>query len=379
MRAGLVSYFDIGFSIGLTDDVLSSDHRNAPVNIGLVGIQNPLGQGVTVDLRDGAFIRLWRDETIAQVRREDMETGWKEEWTDLPRATFNQRLIDIIDQHPVTVCKLTLHSLGIVYFRFELGAAIPPRFAHGVLACFEFAAYRPAISMQLLKRGPAEAHRVNNNPKNKLIELTIRPDPGPQKDATGYEESNLFSAFTHLLRLIDPEDGQLRDEMLELLGMGQAPIIEFEYHGKIHYGWSTCLLTPRRHAPWTPEQELARIMECIRIAHISVGICEAFLKLFQDEINTQVEWYVSRQYAGRGPEQLNQLRTLALAVVNLTKFGRVTQSGEDQEYFQHFAQDSSLDQTQQLLADSVYVLYNVQDAEAQTEQLKRDTLLNTVL
>jgi len=129
MRAGLVSYFDIGFSIGLTDDVLSSDHRNAPVNIGLVGIQNPLGQGVTVDLRDGAFIRLWRDETIAQVRREDMETGWKEEWTDLPRATFNQRLIDIIDQHPVTVCKLTLHSLGIVYFRFELGAAVPPRFA----------------------------------------------------------------------------------------------------------------------------------------------------------------------------------------------------------------------------------------------------------
>jgi len=77
MRAGLVSYFDIGFSIGLTDDVLSSDHRNAPVNIGLVGIQNPLGQGVTVDLRDGAFIRLWRDETIAQVRREDMETGSK--------------------------------------------------------------------------------------------------------------------------------------------------------------------------------------------------------------------------------------------------------------------------------------------------------------
>ena len=70
---------------------------------------------------------------------------------------------------------------------------------------------------------------------------------------------------------------------------------------------------------------------------------------------------------------------MALAVVNLTKFGRVTQSGEDQEYFQHFAQDSSLDQTQQLLADSVYVLYNVQDAEAQTEQLKRDTLLNTVV
>ena len=66
------------------------------------------------------------------------------------------------------------------------------------------------------------------------------------------------------------------------------------------------------------------MLECIRIAHISLGICEALLGLTRDETKAQVEEYVSKERAVRTAEDLNQLRTFALAVVNLTRMTRVT-------------------------------------------------------
>jgi hypothetical protein len=121
------------------------------------------------------------------------------------------------------------------------------------------------------------------------------------------------------------------------------------------------------------------MLECIRIAHTSLGICEALLRLTQDETNAQVEQYVSRDRKARSVEDLNQLRTFALAVVNLTKTIRVTQTGEDRSYFERFAADAHLDQMQQSIVDAVEVLFNVQTAAAETHQARREQILNGVV
>ena len=381
MRIGLVSYFDLGCSYGLTDDTFQEELRNPETAIGLVGIRNPLGEGTTLGLTSVApdVIALWRREAVAQVRRPEMETGWNDTWNDLSRADFDVRLAELVEKHPISVCDLTVYALGTVYFRFELGPGVDLRFLQGVLACFEYAAYRPAVSRALLDQARAHARRALASSRNEFTRLTSRPTAEIQKDAEGYEESNLFTAFTHLVRCIDGGDEKDLEPLLASLEMAKAPVIDFEYHGLVHYTWSTCVLQPRGQQPWTSEQDLARIMECVRIAHVFLGTCEAFLRLFHDEINMQVDSYVTQQHAGRGPQELNRLRTLALAVVSLTNFGRVTQSDEDQDYFRRFAEDAGLAQTHELLTNAVDVLYNVQDAEAQDARSRREYVLNTVV
>jgi hypothetical protein len=68
-----------------------------------------------------------------------------------------------------------------------------------------------------------------------------------------------------------------------------------------------------------------------------------------------------------------------LAVVTLTDLRRVTACEEDQAYFRWYAEDAGLQRNQQLIAESVELLYNVQDAEVQREHSTRERILNGIL
>lgn len=379
MRAGLVGYFDLGSSVGVTDAALRHDLRQPMPEIGMVGLLNPLGQGTGVDLLGSPTLGLWRDGAVAQIRREEMELGWSEDWTDLPQAEFLDQLESLIRSHPVTKFQLTVYALGTVYVTFELGSGIPLRLTHAVLACFEYAAYRPDVSDALLAAADSRLREADTARRNKLVTLTRRPKATVSTDANGYTESSLFSSFTGVYRCVDPEDGPLRDEILATTGFDSTEPISFEYHGLLYYDWSACLLWPRPGASAPLNEEFLRMLECIRIAHTSLGICEALLRLTKDETNAQVEQYVSRDREARSVEDLNQLRTFALAVVNLTKMIRVTQTAEDRSYFERFAADAHLDQMQQSIVDAVEVLFNVQTAAAETRQARREQILNVVV
>jgi hypothetical protein len=88
---------------------------------------------------------------------------------------------------------------------------------------------------------------------------------------------------------------------------------------------------------------------------------------------------VSGTALGRGPEELNRLRTLALAVVNVTQFNLVAQADEDRAYFAKFAAASDIDTHHRLIQDACELLHNVQLAQRQHEDARRQKLLNAVL
>jgi hypothetical protein len=50
MRLGMISYFDVSESYGLGDDSFRSERLAAGYDLGDVGIANPLGRGVLVNL-----------------------------------------------------------------------------------------------------------------------------------------------------------------------------------------------------------------------------------------------------------------------------------------------------------------------------------------
>jgi hypothetical protein len=382
MRVGMVTYFDLGYSYGLSDRVFRPERRNGEAAIGLVGIRNPLGQGLTVDLLSHSknVLPLWRELAARQIDRPEMELGWSPDWADLSREDFKQRLRALIAQHPVDVCEIVVHAVGTAFLRIEFATNLELRYIEGVLACFEFAGYRPEVSELLLTTAQEELEGSLSIRQEGFRELTSRPVNSVQKDQSGYAESNLFTAFTGLIRCIDANDEALMADVVRTMNLEDTVIeMPFEYHGRLLYEWSTCILVPRGEAGSNPDDELARLLECIHIAHVALGACEAFLKLAQAEIETQVEGFVSKRFTGRDTQELNRLRALALAVVNLTNFRRITQSAEDQRYFGKFQEDASLGETQSMLTEAVDVLYQVQEAEVQEHRTSREYLLNAIL
>lgn len=375
MMVGMVSAFDIGRSHGLADDAFIQERRDPDPDIGWVGIRNPLGNGTSVDLLsdDPELVRVWRVQAVMQVRRNEIESGWS---TDLgvSQDEFLNDLERLIGGNVILRCKLTIYAVGIAYLSLEFAAAAGDlALLPGLLTCWEFAGYLPEISTSLLLMAKAHLSDSVETDAVQFGSLTARAGPTVNRSSDDYRESNLFTSFTTIIECSNAGD--------ELAAVGSAfdlgDPIPFEFHGVLYFSWATCVLVPR--GVDVADLELARMRECIRIAHVFQRTCEAFLRIFEDEINSQVRSYVGANVPSRSLGDLNRLRTLAMAIVALTNLDRVTENEEDQEYFAKFAEHAHLTATQSMLNESIGVLYEVQAAEVQEERSKRESVLNLVV
>ncbi len=389
MRPELIGCFDLGHSLGLGDTVFDPTSLAPELDISLVGWTNPLGRGVVVDLiaDRSDLVQLWRGAAAAQLRRPEFETSWSEQW-DVTEAGFDRELEESIAQHGIALCQLTIYALGTVLTRLQLAPGLPDRQVQGVLRCFEYAAYTAEVSMALFRLARERAAAVVRERATGLKRLSERKPPEIVRDAQGYEESRLFSGFTHILLCVDEGDSDRIAFLREAWGLSEGDIVEFEYHGRMHYSWAACLLEPRylesassarqTHRD-TPDQQILRMLACIQLAHVFLGSCEAMTRLFIGEMHDQAGGYVARTASGRSARELNRLRTLALAINSLTTFNLVTPTSEDQNYFTKFESDAQISRHHRLIADACDVLYNVQMAEQQALEGRRQFVLNTVL
>lgn len=388
MRPGLVGYFDIGKSYGLGDDVFPARERAPEPDIGLVGINFPLGQGIVLDLAaDSIEVRLWRAEAARQVVRPQMETGWSAD-LGITSDAFDNSLAELANRHPIDRCRLRIHALGPVYVELRFDKSVPPAYVHGLLSCFEYAAYRPAVADALLEAAENRVEAALGPEVTGLVELTRRSLPEAKSDAHGYTERMLINnGFTHVFACVDEGDDGTLDALTQAIGIAADDVIDFEYHGRLHYSWGGCVLEPNQLVGWdepggeaeTPEQQILRMEACIRVAHVFLGTCDAFMRLFETEMHAQVGGYAAQQVAGRSPEELNRLRTLALAVVNLTNFDRVSPTEEDQAYFGKFDRNADITGKQRIIQHATELLYNVQVAATQEKDSRRQWILSIVV
>jgi uncharacterized membrane protein HdeD (DUF308 family) len=397
MHLALIAYFDLGKSFGLGDSVFPESQLAPEVDIGLVGIRNPLGRGLLRDLcvTGAAEVRQWREFAADQVKRPEMETGWSPT-LGLSKDAHNEQLTNYIRNHPIESCELTIFAIGTVFVRLEFESGLPLGCLEGVSRCFEFAAYTPEIGRALYNAAQERVTDALGNKPTGLEALSERQIP-TSVDDTRYVELPLITSFTDVILCTDSGDDAEIGRALETLGMRANLItdtssdphdleetnqpIRFEYHGWLHYSWPACLLQPNgwEDSGYPAHQQIARMFECIKIAHVFLGTLEAFERLFLDEIRDQVDGYVRGTIGGRDPSELNRLRTLALAVVNLTNFNLVTPTDEDQAYFRHFDQDAHINRRQDLITEACETVYNVQTAEIQEESSERQNLLSAIL
>jgi hypothetical protein len=383
MRIGIVGFFDIGRSYGLDDEVFVMADRAPAPDIGLVGINFPLGQGVRLEL-SGPVLDAWRTAARKQVRRPEMETGWSKD-LGLSRTDFDDELERLVARHPITRCELRVHAVGTVFVELAFGPGIPRRYWHGVPACFEFAAYTPGMADMIYAAAERRAEAALLPDRRGLVALSERELPAIQHDSKGYEERPLFTGFSRVIACIHDGDDREVAAALDAEGLKPDDAIEFEYHGKLYYDWATCVLEPKALYDWrekgeeSPEHQVMRMEADIRVAHVFLGTCAAFTRLCTSEIHGQVGGYVGATQAGRPPEALNRLRTLALAVVNLTDFNQVAEADEDRAYFARFSADAGIERKQRTIQEATETLYNVQVADLQRDDARRQWTLSVIV
>ena len=374
MKAGLVGFFDVGRSFGLTDDAFREGARDATPDLGWVGIRNPLGNGTSVSLHStgSRLVGSWRAEALTQTERSEIETGWSPALSG-SKEDFVGRLCTVIQDVDVARCELTIYACGIVYLRLELSVdAVDISFVPGLLTCWEYAAYTPTISGALMAAASAHLDGALEGNVEAFAELTYRS--GPVVHATnGYQESNQFQSFTTVIECSDATDNV--PAIVELFELKDP--IHFEFHGDLYLDWATCVLVPRGEDP--VDLELERMRQCIRIAHLLQGTCEAFLRIFEEEIASQVGSYVGTTHTSRSLADLNRLRIVAMAIVALTRVDRVAQSEEDRTYLSRYSDYANLAETRSILGESIEVLYQVQAAEVQEERARKESVLNLVV
>lgn len=390
MRLSLQGYFDLGCSFGLGDDVFRQPAEERVPDIAGIGISNPLGQGIVRNLRDPehkSVIEEWRKRAIGKVADPQMELGYvaesglSTEEQDSRFSRFKEDLISNIQRHAIDRCELTIYAVGLVFVRLDHASAIPLEFLQGFHKCYEFAAYSVEVSNALRESALQAAKAVVGTRSDRLRELSRRPEPRIQTGDFGYRESKLFTGFSCLGLCVDETDelSAIEPRLHEIEGNDFKPLT-FDYHGKLHFGWSACILEPRTRDKGADFAlaEMGRMLQCIQIAHVFLGTCEAFEKLFLQETLQQVEGYVKGTY-GRNSTELNRLRTLALAVISLTQYAGVAAADEDQRYFESWEEHAKLSERHHKIQQQCELLYNVQVAETQAEEEKRDRLLNRVV
>lgn len=377
MRMSIIGTFDVGCSYGLGDDSFLPEHRNPDPDIGWVGVNNPFGNGTTLDLNGAGqdVVDGWRRLSVEELLRPVTETGWHPK-LGVERDEFRARIQQLIEEVVVTRCAVTVFSIGTAFLWLETSHDdVDIDLVAGMLNCWEFAAYRPEVALQVLAATKEHLRGAVDASRQDFAVLTRRAGP-VTRQSEGRNESTLFRAFTTVVAVAQESAGE-EGRLLRALGIDPDDGIKFDYHGTLFYSWAACVLRPRGEDD--PQRELQRLWECIRIAHVFQGALQAFLRIFDEEINSQVERYVDAKVKLRDLDELNRLRTVALAVVTLTNVERVTEADEDRDYFKRFRESAQLERSQQLLQESVTVLYEVQAAETQEVRARRESSLNAVV
>lgn len=378
LRPALLSYFDLGYSLGLTDTAFAGQATAIP-DISNVGLVNPLGEGLVIEV-PADLVETWRTAALSQIERPEMELGWRD-GDPSSYEVFHAELSEAIRGSIVEACRLTIHAVGTVMVWLEFATTIDPMLMHGFAVAFEFAGYTPAIADPLVDLVRARCQPLADGESHSLAQLTRRERPADIVDESGYVETRVFAYFIRLALCVDKGDAEALDTLFERFDCRSEPVV-FAYHGRIHSNAAYAVVARSVLADTIadgdadPRVEIERMLVCVRIAHLFLGTCEALSSLFRLEMDHQVEGYVKGSQ-GRSATDLNRLRTLALAVATTTDLTMVTPTDEDQEYFRRFTDHTQLDRLRASIQSSCEILYNVQAAEEKHQQDRRDSRLNS--
>lgn len=391
MRMALLSYFDLGFSVGLNDQALRPDAAR-PVRLpATTGLVNPMGEGRAVNLvqRNPALPERWREAALAILARPESgsETTAEEAQAVVPMCRHRAALW--LRQARFDALEVVVYAAGVASLRLQLADAVPVDLLPTLGNALEFAGYGKSISDDVLASTLDALHDLDDAAACPVRKLTRRPAPRPvvSEIDPASDESSLFTSFTTVALCVDA--GDVADVVhRQLCGDDAAALADpalrmpvFD-HGVLWFDWAGCTVALSGNdaeSAVDPASRLASMGPIVRLVEIGLvflAVAEAMDRLTQHELAQQVDGHLRNSSATRSVRESNRLRTFVTAIASQCEYLAVAPAESYQRYFTQFERHAGLRVRLDQVRQRCEVLYSIQVEEVRASESERQDRLN---
>jgi hypothetical protein len=378
MRLTLLASFDLGLSVGIDDTPFADDNKVAEFagRIGALvervaglprpfGLDLPAGWGLRVDLLHHELLRSWvpRAQEIVERGHDKLP-----HWAQRDAAEVVEKAKALLRRCTFSACYLDIYSLGVAFLRIDLGN-VPADHADVLIRSFqsfEYAAYD--VAGPFLKEVVGHFMAVFRN-ETEFEEASRRSDFQETPDA------DLLPGFTFAVTCDGTETDQQREAVIRVMqdfeGQERLRTLPLD-EAVVHLGGVACVVVPRQ-----PDYE--RAFWLLQIALVDAEVCGAFERLFTRHMRETVRAELVDEAPVTGAAALNNLRTLALAITQLTSFSSTTANVSDLYLFAAFDQLAKVSERHARIRRTSEVFYNLQSELGRQVAERRGKLLSLVL
>lgn len=352
MKLTLLASVDLGISFGVDDTVFEKVRapalfgRAGTVGRGVpIGVTLPLGTGLEHDLTDTPLAAAWQRAAEAVAARE------------------HPALLPAIARTRWAALHVRVFAIGLATIEITLHVDAPAASAIRVFQAYEYGGYdAPSVLLvpELVAFLHAFAGRAISTSRRRRLE-----DIAP---------FDLLPGFQCVLAPGDASDeGAGGDAVDELVTVAQVYERQLPFRrlvlddGVVHLGWASAVYLP------TPQADEPRTYFLLELCQLYYGVCEGFDRMLAARMSESVRGQLGDREATLEPRQLNELRTLAMAVVRLTSLDVVSNNISDLALLDAFDTMAKLAARQARIQSSAEIFFAVQqelgrEASAQRER-----------
>jgi len=346
--------------------------RMPPVEEGFQGeIHLPLGEGLLVDLGEAGLVPAWKDAARRFGRGEGLR--WLLDWVPAltPLAddlgTTERRMVRLLEEVEVGPCRLRVSAIGVAVLQAWLDP-IPDEDADLSLVlckCYEYGGYREfTVALRPLCLDIVETFGVND--RMERISRRFRLEQREEVDAWDRRpRPDLFDQGFHH-SLVVSGGGPAESRALEVLrGYETEQDLEPITNdcGTVHLGWAASLLQAPAGAPLSPEEaegprgSFGRLLE---VANLCLSVTMSFERHFARRMRQAVRQALSQEKTSLSLAELNEMRALAGAVTELTRFSAMTSSISARAVLDRWERLTGMPDRQQQIRGAADLLHTVQ-------------------
>ena len=261
----------------------------------------------------------------------------------------------------------------------------------GFFECWEHAVYDAHVSEKLRDVAIETAIMWTGDDAASRWQLVQRPKPESRLVSKGESQRNEWDLVTDVTCVVLLDDEEVDTNLIkEAMPYTQ---VQYKYtycdmscYGAIHFGWAVCIIQPRPMAAAKEEKEnIERTLGLLQNVIVLRETRRTFDRLLVHEVRQQAEMFIGNGSRNRfdrhgnrrrGARDLNGLKIIAQAVLEMTRYESVSEVDEIQPFFQEFEKYARLATFGQRITSRCQILHDVQEAETSSDEKQRSKFLN---
>lgn len=404
MQILMTATVDLGVSLGVDDRAFHLSATEASRTAGFLArwpgarippveevsqgeLDLPLGVGLSVDLAEAGMVRTWREGARVFSRGEGLR--WLLDWVPALApwsASFQateDRLTRLFEAVEVGPCRWKVFGIGVGVLQAWIDGVPEADADLALVLCkaYEYAGYRDLTrALRPLCLDVLKTFGVND----RMAQISRRFHLETREEVDAWDRNprpDVFDqGFHHTLILAEDSPGApVALEWLRSYETEQDWVPIQNDCGKVFLGWAASLLWSPPGSPPSlgdPEGPVATVARILEVANLCLGVLMSYEKHFAKRMRQAVQQSLSREKATLNLAELNEMRALAGAVTELTRFSSMTSSISARVLLERWERVTAMPDRQERIQRAAELLHTVQGEAIRLEDERKQQRLS---